>query len=293
MTIHAYAKINLGLRILRRRPDGYHDLETVFHQVRMFDQLEMRLHENAIAISTDLEDLPTDESNLCVRAAHLLRDLTGTRDGAEIVLRKNIPMGAGLGGGSADAAATLKGLVRLWNLDVSPTELRSLALSIGSDVPFFLSGGSAYATGRGEVLEPLSLNVPHWIIVVIPPVHVSTAWAYKNLKKPAPSMQADLRHILAEQLNNPEGLRANLQNDFEEIVFEAHPEIKGAKELMLREGADFALMSGTGASVFGFARSEAAAKNLLEKLSPLGRVSVSPPFFSPPADDQTPEGEQH
>jgi len=293
MTIRAYAKINLGLRILRRRPDGYHDLETVFHQIKMFDELELRLHENAIVFSTNLNDLPTDESNLCVRAAHLLRDLTGTRDGAEITLRKNIPLGAGLGGGSTDAAATLKGLVHLWNLDVSPAELQSLALSIGSDVPFFLSGGTAYATGRGELLEPLSLHVPYWIIVVTPPVHVSTAWAYKNLMRREPSLRADLRQILLEQLGNPEGLKANVLNDFEESVFQAHPEIRKAKELMLGLGADFALMSGTGASVFGLTRSESTAKSLIDGLSSVGRVSASPPLFSPLRENTTSPRDGH
>jgi len=293
MTIRAYAKINLGLRILGRRPDGYHDLETVFHQINLFDELDLRLHENAVALSTNLSDLPSDESNLCVRAAHLLRDLTGTRDGVEITLRKNIPLGAGLGGGSADAAATLKGLAQLWNLDVSSSELRSLALSLGSDVPFFLAGGTAYATGRGEVLEPLTLNLPYWIVVVTPPVHVSTAWAYRTLQGREPRQRADLRSVLNDHLHNPEILGRELANDFEESVFQAHPQIRQARDRMLALGAGCALMSGTGASVFGLTKSEGTAKRLIDELSTIGRVSSSPPFFFPTEGDAANPKDSH
>ena len=289
MTARAYAKINFGLRILGRRPDGYHDLETVFHQINLYDELEFRLHENTVILSTSLKELPSGESNLCVRAAQLLRDLTGTRDGAEITLRKNIPLGAGLGGGSADAAATLLGLTNLWNLDVSVSELHSLALSIGSDVPFFLTGGTAYATGRGELLEPLAVNLPYWIIVVTPPIHVSTAWAYKSLQGREFGERKDLRRVLMTHMHEPETLARELVNDFEESVFASHPEIMRIKERMLELGADCALMSGSGASVFSLARSEATAKKLIDELSPLGRVSSSPPFFSPRREDLTNE----
>lgn len=285
MTTRAYAKINLGLRILGRRPDGYHDLETVFHHINLFDELEFRLHENAVVVSTTLNELPTDNSNLCVKAAHLLRDLTGTRDGVEIMLRKNIPLGAGLGGGSADAAATLKGLVSLWNIDVSMSELHSLALSLGSDVPFFLIGGTAYATGRGELLEPFALNLPYWIIVVTPPVHVSTAWAYKNLNRKEHNERTDLRRVLTEHIHVPGVLARELANDFEESVFQAHPEIKEVRDRMLELGADCAFMSGSGASVYALTKSEATAKRLLDELSPVGRISSSPPFFSPATTD--------
>ncbi len=281
MITRAFAKINLGLRVLGKRQDGYHDLATVFHQIDMFDELDVRLHEHDIKLSTNLSDLPTDGSNLCVRAAHLLRDLTGSPDGVDINLRKNIPIGAGLGGGSADAAATLKALVQLWNLDIAPSELQSLALTIGSDVPFFLNGGTAYATGRGELLEPIALNLPYWIIVVTPPVHVSTAWAYKNLKRREPAIGTDLRMVLKENLHNPEILSKSLTNDFEDVVFETHPEIRAVKEALLNNGADVALLSGSGASVFGLVRSESTAKNLLSLLPPFGRVSSTRPGFAP------------
>ena len=211
----------------------------------------------------------------------------------EITLRKNIPLGAGLGGGSADAAATLKGLAQLWNLDVSSSELRSLALSLGSDVPFFLAGGTAYATGRGEVLEPLTLNLPYWIVVVTPPVHVSTAWAYRTLQGREPRQRADLRSVLNDHLHNPEILGRELANDFEESVFQAHPQIRQARDRMLALGAGCALMSGTGASVFGLTKSEGTAKRLIDELSTIGRVSSSPPFFFPTEGDAANPKDSH
>ncbi|GJQ19762.1 MAG: 4-diphosphocytidyl-2-C-methyl-D-erythritol kinase [Bacteroidia bacterium] len=282
MKTRAYGKINLGLRVLRKRPDGYHDIETVFHQVDIADELTFRLHERDVIFSTTHPDLANDRTNLCLRAAHLLRDLTGIQDGAEIMLAKNIPLGAGLGGGSADAASTLKSLRALWNLDISDDELRTLAVSLGSDVPFFLNGGSAYATSRGEHLEPLRLGLPYWIIVVTPPIHVSTATAYNNLRRTSEHMSlVDFKSVLLNHLHEPEVLASKLVNDFEPVVFGLHPEIRDLKQAMLRHGAEVALLTGSGSSVFALTKSEATAHALMRNLEPLGRVFVTKPFFSP------------
>jgi len=281
MTARAYAKINLGLRILRKRSDGYHDLETVFHQIDQYDELEFRLHEHAVILTSNHPSVPTDDSNLCVQAANLLRDLTGTSDGVEIALRKNIPLGAGLGGGSSDAALTLKSLVGLWNLDISPQELHTLALSLGSDVPFFLEGGSAYATGRGELLAPLSLSLPYWILVVTPPVHVSTAWAYKTLARKTPLPLKEFNITLLNHLHHPEILSMELTNDFEPIVLEAHPELRRIRETLLNGGMEMVFLSGSGSSIFGMTKSEATAKQQMKKFSSTATVSLTPPFFSP------------
>lgn len=280
MTARAYAKINLGLRILRKRSDGFHDLETVFHQIDQYDEIEFRLHENAVILKSTHPAVPSDDSNLCVRAAKLLRDLTGTPDGVEIILRKQIPLGAGLGGGSADAAVTLRSLVELWNLDLSPRELHSLALILGSDVPFFLNGGSAYATGRGDLLEPVSLSLPYWILVVTPPIHVSTAWAYKTLARNEPLPLRDFKTVLLEHLHHPEILSMQLVNDFEKIVLDAYPDIRRIRERMLNGGMEMACLSGSGSSIFGMTKSEAAAKSLARAFDGM-TVSLTRPFFSP------------
>src|SRR5258708_16357710 len=149
LTVRAYAKINLGLRILGERDDGYHDLETVFHRIDLYDELELETSDR-ISVECIPEGLPTDERNLCVRAALLLRDYLREEDGVKMLLRKNVPSGAGLGGGSADAAATLIGLVRLRHAEIPFEQLRSIALKLGSDVPYFLQQDAAYAGGRGE-----------------------------------------------------------------------------------------------------------------------------------------------
>ncbi len=281
MTTRAYGKINLGLRILRKRSDGYHDIETVFHQIDVFDELSFRLHESDILLTTTSPDLPTDKTNLCVRAAYLLRDLTGIQEGVEISLKKNIPMGAGLGGGSADAAATLLTLTRLWNLEISPEELHSLAAGLGSDVPFFLVGNTAYATSRGERLEPMMVRLPYWIVLVTPAVHVSTAWAYKMLRRDEqPLPLAGFKSVLLDHAGDHELLSRTLINDFEEVVFEIHPEIRSIKEIMLEAGAEIALLSGSGSSVFALTKSESVAARLASRLDQTGRVFLTKPHFS-------------
>jgi len=281
MTTRAYGKINLGLRILRKRSDGYHDIETVFHQIDLFDELSFRLHESDILLTSTNPQLPADNSNLCVKAANLLRDLTGVQEGVEIHLKKNIPMGAGLGGGSSDAAATLLTLARLWNLELSPEELHTLAAALGSDVPFFLLGNTAYATSRGEQLEPMNLHFPYWIVLVAPPVHVSTAWAYKMLRRDEHAAPpAGFKSVLLEHTHNHQLLSQTLTNDFEQVVFEIHPEIRGIKNAMLNEGADVALMSGSGSSVFALTKSEALAVRLATRFDHAGRVFLTKPFFS-------------
>ncbi|TAK60449.1 MAG: 4-(cytidine 5'-diphospho)-2-C-methyl-D-erythritol kinase, partial [Bacteroidetes bacterium] len=175
----AYAKINIGLRILGKREDGYHDIETIFHRTNIFDRLIFELNKE-IFISVSGFPLPNDNNNLSLRAANLLRQSYNLPFGVKIGLEKNIPIGAGLGGGSSDAAATLLGLRTLWNLPISIAELNVLAQQLGADVPYFLHDDSAYGTGRGDTLEYFHLDLPYWIVLVYPAIHVSTAWAYSQ-----------------------------------------------------------------------------------------------------------------
>ena len=183
MILKAYAKINLGLRVLRKREDGFHDIETIFHRVNLFDELTVEPSDSAISISCDNQTLPVDENNLCWKAIELLRTEIGTSQGASVHLKKNIPIGSGLGGGSSDAAAVLTALPSLWKIPVDASTLAGIALNIGSDVPFFLHNRSAYAEGRGELLRFVKFTLPHSVLVVTPSIHVSTAWAYEELSK--------------------------------------------------------------------------------------------------------------
>jgi 4-diphosphocytidyl-2-C-methyl-D-erythritol kinase len=279
MILRANAKINIGLRIIGKRADGYHDLETLFHEIQWHDEIELKSSTRLEMVSNSAE-APADDSNLCLCAARLLQETTGVTSGASIALRKNIPIGAGLGGGSSDAAAVLRGLNSLWNLKLSNNELRAIAVKLGADVAFFIEGGSAYATGRGERLLHFPFTMPFWILVVVPPVHVSTAWAYGSLKRKSGYAKKNLQTIVTEQIHNPNTLIADVVNDFEPSVFEAFPMIQQTKEKLLSDGAQFALMSGSGSSVFGLFKSESAAQHAAAAFDTTFRVSITPPNFS-------------
>ncbi len=276
MNIRAYAKINIGLHILRRRSDGYHDIETLFHQIDWHDEITLERTDGKITFSTDSPKLK-DSPNLCVRAAQLLQSNASARFGAIIHLRKNIPIGAGLGGGSSDAAAVLKGLNLLWNLNLSDEQLADLSIQLGADVPFFIFGGTAFGKGRGEILERIEIPMPYWILVCTPGVHVSTSWAYSQARPDPEVGREDIRSIITESAPH----FGKLQNDFEPIVFRAHPEIKSLKEELTRAGSEIAMLSGSGSSVFGFFRSETNARSLVRELAGRYSVSLTEPFFKP------------
>jgi 4-diphosphocytidyl-2-C-methyl-D-erythritol kinase len=281
MKLRAYAKVNLGLQILEKRADGYHTIETVFHQVHWYDEITIEPADSGIQFTTGSDAVPRDEKNLCVRTARLLQETTGTAQGARIVLRKSVPVGAGLGGGSSDAAAVLNGLNSFWGLNLSADQLRQLAEKLGSDVPFFLLGGTAYGTGRGEILEPMELQVPYWILVCTPPVSISTAWAYSDFRKNPHVRREDVRALIRDSFRQPHILVNKLRNDFEPMVFLKYPEVMRLKETLVRGGADFALMSGSGSSVFGLFSNERFARELHDRLAGTYAVSLTEPFFQP------------
>jgi len=186
LTIRTSAKVNLCLRVLGRRADGYHEIETVLHTVGLWDRLSLSPipGEPRIALEADTPDVPSDEGNLCWRAADLIARHAKAPDGVAIRLEKSIPVAAGLGGGSSDAAATLVGLARLWELDLAPEEVASLAAQLGADVPFFLRGGCCLARGRGEELDPVP-ELSAWLVLVVPERRVPTAQAYAALRRGA------------------------------------------------------------------------------------------------------------
>ena len=281
MKVRAYAKINIGLHILGKRPDGYHNIETVFRLIDVYDELEFLQNDEGIVFTSDEPQLGDDPANLCVRAARLLRDLTGIHIGVEINLKKHIPLGSGLGGGSSNAAAVLKGLTKLWALEISNEELQTISGTLGSDVPFFFTSQTAYATGRGERLTSFNLHVPYWILVVTPDIHVSTAWAYSNVIIRQGQARPNLRSLLEASIGDPAAMRAHLVNDFEETTFKEFPMIAEIKERMLKDGAEIAQMSGSGSSVYGFFSSQAKAKRLESELSGKYFTAITEPEFVP------------
>ncbi len=283
MMIRAYAKINLGLRIVGKRDDGYHEIETVFHRINVFDEITFEESPD-ISCTTNLSDILNDENNLCLRAARLLQRTYGIRKGARILLEKNIPIGAGLGGGSSDAASTFLALCKFWR--ISKPDLHSLTLQLGSDVPYFLNNGTAYATGRGDILEYFSCDVPYWIVAVYPNIHISTEWAYKNiqLKKIQASDKPSLKQILIEHIQTPRMLMNLIQNDFEPLVLREHKTVAETKQALYLAGADFAQLSGSGSSVYGLFSSQESARKSAETLRKKYQVFITPPHFQPEAE---------
>jgi 4-diphosphocytidyl-2-C-methyl-D-erythritol kinase len=278
--IRAYAKINLGLFILARRSDGYHDLATVFHRVDVYDDIELQ-PSAVIGLTASSPGVPSDHTNLCHRAAAMVQERLHIRDGVHIRLTKNIPVGAGLGGGSADAAAVLRALPVFWGKHADPALLSSIALQLGSDVPYFLEPGSAVAHGRGEMLDRFVLDVPFTILVCFPEIAVSTAWAYGQVR--TNPLSPDLREAVTAGMADPRRLGAELRNDFEPVVFAAFPAVARIKDTLLAGGAAYASLSGSGSSVFALFRSPDDAAHMAVQLRSLGcRTWLTAPHFQAP-----------
>ncbi|MBN1990923.1 MAG: 4-(cytidine 5'-diphospho)-2-C-methyl-D-erythritol kinase [Bacteroidales bacterium] len=251
MVLFPNAKVNIGLYIVNRRNDGFHDIETVFYPVQsLTDILEIvpakdSEHELTFTQTGITVDGPW-ESNLCVKAYHLLKEHTRLPH-VRIHLHKQIPMGAGLGGGSADGAFALKALNQLAANPVSHQQLLEIALKLGSDCPFFIENKPTFATGRGEVMQPIELDLSHYHVVLVnPQIHVNTGKAYsQSIPKPATTtlMQLSVQSI--------DTWKESVFNDFETVVFPLHPEVEAIKTELYRLGAVYAAMSGSGSTVFG------------------------------------------
>ncbi len=265
VTVFAPGKINLVLRILDRRPDGYHNLWSLMQTVQLEDELALSLSDNhsTITLRCDEPSLTTDPSNLVYRAAMAVLEFSGRTVGLDIILTKRIPMGAGLGGGSSDAAAMIAGLNRLLNLGWSKEKMAHVGQALGSDVPFFFFAPSAIVEGRGEKVVPVRIKGNRWIVLVNPGFPVETKWAYQQLSvsrtgvQPLSGVHAGLGK--ASELSWEEVLQA-AENDFEATVFKAYPALHKIKQKLLVEGAEAALLSGSGATVFGMFRDETTAR---------------------------------
>jgi 4-diphosphocytidyl-2-C-methyl-D-erythritol kinase len=272
----SYAKINLFLRILARRPDGYHTIETLFQTITLHDDIQLTPRsDRTVRISCTHPQVPVDERNLCHRAARLLQQATGCGQGVDITIIKRIPVGAGLGGGSSNAAITLLGLNRLWETGLEFAQLVPLAGQLGSDIPFFLKGGTAFATGRGEVITWLPDWRGAWVVVVYPGFPISTAWAYKNLNLGLTKRKKRFK-IIRLQHNCDFSCTEKYGNDFEPLVFEKYPALQACRERLAGLGARTALLSGSGSSLYGVFPSRATA---LSAAAVLGREQPEAGIF--------------
>jgi 4-diphosphocytidyl-2-C-methyl-D-erythritol kinase len=269
VNVRAHAKVNLDLRVLGVRPDGYHELRTVFQGIELHDTLVCSETPGPFILKCRTPNVPLDESNLIWRAAAALWTAlgrAGTVRDAVVRIDKQIPLEAGLGGGSSDAAAALVALGRLWG-GAPITLLREVGATIGADVPFFLSGGTALGLGRGEEIYPLVDLPPHFVVIVRPPFGVSTAEAYGWYDEDRASGQRDENREF-QQLPVPWPSRAaQMINDLEPPVIRRHQEIAGLKAQLRELGATAAAMSGSGSAVFGLFRSRSAAQKAVKPLS--------------------------
>jgi len=241
------AKVNLRLEILRRREDGYHELRTVLQKISLNDTLSVSLkNEKGISITTDHPDLPLGRRNLVYRAAQMILKKSEYRGGLHIDIRKEIPLGAGLGGGSSNAASTLKALNQLLEIGLPTKELMEIGLGIGADVPFFSLEGSAIGSGIGERLKKIELP-GLWYVLIYPNFEVSTRWAYQNFIL----TKRQFRFKFHKFLETPEGISHILMNDLEEVVSKEYPQIEVMKKMLYSAGALGSLMTGSGPTVFG------------------------------------------
>lgn len=255
LTLSCPAKVNLYLKVVGRRPDGYHDLLTVMQPLSLADELVVTLAGDTITLECNRPELPVDQGNLAVRAALAFQEATAQTFGVRLKLTKHIPLAAGLGGGSSDAAGVLKALNRLRGQPLAGSQLHALARRLGADVPFFLLDGPALAQGIGDRLSPMTLPAT-WLVLVNPGFPVSTAWVYASLQPPfAPPDEGLLDRMAREQPANW------LHNDLEAVTLGRYPALSDLKQGLVAEGALGALMSGSGPTVFGlFTDAEAARR---------------------------------
>ncbi len=272
ITKNAYAKINLALDVLRRRPDGYHDVKMIMQTVDIYDTLTFTVKEEAgIVLKVDNSELSAGKDNLICRAAERLFAESGVTKGVEILLTKRIPIAAGMAGGSTDAAATLHGLNELFELGYSLEELQKIGVELGADIPYCLMGGTALSEGIGEVLTRLSSPPQCSLVVAKPEINVSTKFVYENLHAESLSYHPDIDGMIdAVRSGSLNEVADKLGNVLETVTVKKYPVIDEIKVLMKDEGADNALMSGSGPTVFGIFMNEETANGTAEQIRQRG-----------------------
>ena len=263
----AFAKINWFLRVLGKREDDFHEICTAFQTISLADELTFA-EADAVVLSSNDPAMPTDEGNIIIRAANLLRKRYRIEKGAAIHLEKRIPSPGGLGGGSSDCAVALMALAKLWNINITKKELCEIGESLGADVPFFFSGGTALGIGKGAEISEIGEIDEKFMLLVTPDIDVSTPLAFAQLNA-SRLTNSEPKRILklccdeAEKLSSPQ---SSLKNDFESIVFEIYPEVRRVKEKLISLGAKRVSMSGSGASVFGIFENEETRQATLKAI---------------------------
>ncbi|MGP4063129.1 4-(cytidine 5'-diphospho)-2-C-methyl-D-erythritol kinase [Halobacillus sp. H74] len=262
----APAKINLSLDVLHKRSDGFHEVEMVMTTVDLADRIELTPRPSEISVESESRFVPNDERNLAYRAAKLMKDRFGVEKGVKIFIEKNIPVAAGLAGGSSDAAAVLRGVNRMWELGLGMDELARLGAEIGSDVSFCVYGGTALATGRGEKIQSMQAPPPCWVVLSKPTIGVSTQSVYQNLDLDGAEHPNTTAMVEALKNGDYEGICANVGNTLEGVTLALHEEVGQIKSQMKQAGADAVLMSGSGPTVFSLVEQDARAQRIYNSL---------------------------
>lgn len=277
IVINAMAKINLGLDVLRRRENGYHDVKMIMQTVNIYDTLEFEKREDSqIIIKVDAMELPTDENNLIYKATKLLFEKRDVKEGVEITLTKRIPIAAGMAGGSTDAAAALVGINRLFDLGFSMEELKEVGVKIGADVPYCIEGGTALSEGIGEILTKLPDAPDCYVVVAKPEISVSTKYVYENLHANELKYHPDIDGMV-EAIHNRDldCVCKRMENVLETVTETKYPVISQLKQMLLEAGAENSLMSGSGPTVFAIFKEEEKAKEALKKVEESGLAKQS------------------
>lgn len=256
------AKINLGLNIIKKRDDGFHDLETIFYPLNLHDEITFTKSDEFSFESND-EILNTEPTNLIIKAKEELERVSGKKLNVKIELNKNIPIGAGLGGGSSNAAVTLNTLNNLFELYIDVELLSNIALKLGSDVPYFLNPVPAFAESRGEKILPINFRIDKPILLVNPGIHISTKWAFSLIKPHYPLVS--LKSLVGRKVISIKDITGIAVNDFEEIVFDEYAEIKNIRDVFNQSGAMHSMMTGTGSTVLGIFENKKAAEETAYK----------------------------
>lgn len=277
ISINAMAKINLGLDVLRRRENGYHDVKMIMQTVNIYDTLDfVKLPESGIVVKTDTMELPTDENNLIYKAAKLLFDKCEVKQGVEITLTKRIPIAAGMAGGSTDAAAALVGINTLFDLNLSMEELKEIGVKIGADVPYCIEGGTALSEGIGEVLTKLPDAPDCFVVVAKPEISVSTKYVYENLHANELKYHPDIDGMVeAIRKKDLDGVCRRMENVLETVTETKYPVISELKKILKDAGAENSLMSGSGPTVFAIFKEEEKASMALEAVRNSGLAKQS------------------
>lgn len=272
ITLKALAKINLGLDVVRRREDGYHEVRMVMQTIHLYDRLRIqRAKQPGIRIRTNLSFLPVNENNLVYRAGKLLMDEFGIADGVEVDLVKRIPVAAGMAGGSTDAAAMLYGLNQIFDLGLSRSDLMKRGVNIGADVPYCVLRGTALAEGIGEKLSSLPPMIKCPVLIAKPSVSVSTKFVYQNLKLDESTVHPDIDALISNiRKKDFDGVCADMGNVLESVTVPHYPVIAQIKEQMMQSGAAVSMMSGSGPTVFGLFKDERTAKAALQDMRRTG-----------------------